>query len=51
MGMLGAFLNVKSDLSVTNGVMLYKQVIRPLTDYHAPCGGPLIAHMSGGYRY
>ena len=29
MGMLGPLLNRKSDLSVRNGVLLYKQLIRP----------------------
>jgi len=33
MGMLGPLLNMKSDLSVWNGVLLYKQLIRPLMDY------------------
>ena len=33
MGMLGPLLNRKSDLSVRNGVLLYKQLIHPLMDY------------------
>jgi hypothetical protein len=33
MGMLGLLLNRKSDLSVRKGVPLYKQFIRPMTDY------------------
>jgi hypothetical protein len=33
MGMLGLLLNRKSDLSVRKGVMLYKQLIRPMMDY------------------
>jgi hypothetical protein len=33
MGMLGPFLNRKSDLSARNGVLLYKQLIRPMMDY------------------
>jgi hypothetical protein len=33
MGMLGPILNRKSDLSVRNGVLLYKQLIRPMMDY------------------
>jgi hypothetical protein len=33
MGMLGPLLNRKSDLSITNGVLLYKQLIRPMMDY------------------
>ena len=36
MDMLGPLLNRKSDLSVTNGVLLYKQLIRPLMDYACP---------------
>ena len=50
MGMLGPLLNRKSVLSVRNGVLLYKQLIRPMKDYAAPLGGPLPAVMSGGYR-
>jgi len=34
--MLGILLNRKSDLSVRNGVLLYKQLIRPLMDYACP---------------
>jgi hypothetical protein len=33
MGMMGPLLNRKSDLSVRNGVLLYKQLIRPVMDY------------------
>jgi hypothetical protein len=36
MGMLGPLLNRKSDLSVRNGVLLYKQLILPLMDYACP---------------
>jgi len=36
LGMLGTLLNSKSDLSVRNGVLLYKQLIRPLMDYACP---------------
>jgi len=50
MGILGPLFNSKSDLSVRNGVLLYKQLIRPMKDYAAPLGGPLPAVMSGGYR-
>jgi hypothetical protein len=32
MGMLGPLLNRKSDLSVRNGVLLYKQLICPMMD-------------------
>jgi hypothetical protein len=34
--MLGSLLNRKSDLSVRNGVLLYKQLIRPIMDYACP---------------
>ena len=36
MSMLGPLLNRKSDLSVMNGVLLYKQLIRPMMDYAYP---------------
>ena len=36
MGMLGPLLNKKSDLSVRNAVLLYKQLIRPMMDYGCP---------------
>jgi len=36
MGMLCPLLNRKSDLSVRNGVLLYKQLIRPLMEYECP---------------
>jgi hypothetical protein len=36
MGMLGPLLNRKSDLSVRNGFLLYKQLIRPMMDYPCP---------------
>jgi hypothetical protein len=34
--MLGPLLNRKGDLSVRNGVLLYKQLIRPMMDYVCP---------------
>jgi hypothetical protein len=34
--MLGPLLNAKSDLSVRNGVLLYKQFILPMMDYACP---------------
>ena len=34
--MLGPLLNRKSDLSISNGVLLYKQLIRPMMDYACP---------------
>jgi hypothetical protein len=36
MGMLGPLMNRKSDLSVRNEVLLYKQLIRPMMDYACP---------------
>jgi len=36
MGMLGPLLNRKSDLSIRNGVLLYKQLIRPMMVYAYP---------------
>jgi hypothetical protein len=36
MGMPDSFLNRKSDLSVRNGVLLYKQLICPMMDYAYP---------------
>ena len=36
MGMLGPLLNRKSDLSVRNGGLLYKQLIRPMMNYACP---------------
>ena len=36
MGMLDPLMNRKSDFSVRNGVLLYKQLIRPLMDYACP---------------
>ena len=34
--MLGPVLNRKSDLFIRNGVLLYKQLIRPMMDYACP---------------
>jgi len=36
MGMLGPLPNRKSYLSIRNGVLLYKQLIRPMMDYASP---------------
>jgi len=36
MDMLGPLLNRKSDLSVRNGVLPYKQLVRPMMDYSSP---------------
>jgi len=35
-GYAGTLLNTKSDLSIKNRVLLYKQLIRPLMDYACP---------------
>jgi len=50
MGLLRPLLNRKSDFSVRNGVLLYKQLTRPTLDYAAPLGIPLPVPRSGGYR-
>jgi hypothetical protein len=34
--MLGPLLNRKRDLSVRNGILLYKQLIHPMMDYACP---------------
>jgi hypothetical protein len=36
LGLLGPLFNSRSGLSVRNGVLLYKQLIRPVTDYGCP---------------
>jgi hypothetical protein len=36
LGVLGPLLNRRSGLSVRNGVLLYKQLIRPMMDYACP---------------
>jgi hypothetical protein len=36
MGILGPLRNRMSDLSVRNGMLLYKQLIRPMMDYACP---------------
>jgi hypothetical protein len=35
-GVLGPLLNRRSGLSVRNGVLLYRQLIRPMMDYACP---------------
>ena len=49
MSMLGPVLN-RSDLSIRNGVLLYKQLIRPMMDYVCPAWRFAAAPMLGGYR-
>jgi hypothetical protein len=36
LGVLGCLLNRRSGLSIRNGVLLYKQLIRPMMDYACP---------------
>jgi hypothetical protein len=36
LGILGPLLNRRSGLSIRNGVLLYKQLIRPMVDYACP---------------
>jgi hypothetical protein len=36
LGELGPLLNRRSGLSIRNGVLLYKQLIRPMMDYTCP---------------
>jgi hypothetical protein len=36
MGLLGPLLNRKSELSIRNGVLLYKQLMRPVMNYACP---------------
>jgi hypothetical protein len=45
MGMLGPLLNRKSDLSVRNGVLLDKQLIRPQMDYACPAWSAARTHI------
>ena len=40
MVMLGPLVNKKSDLSIRNGVLLYKQLIRPILNYALPAWRP-----------
>ena len=50
MGLVGPLLSRRSDLSIRNGVLLYKQLIRPLMDYACPAWRSAAAHTSGGCR-
>ena len=36
LGLLSSLLHRRSGLSITNGVLLYKQIIRPMMDYACP---------------
>ena len=49
-GLAGPLLN-RSDLSIRNGVLLYKQLIRPLKDYACPAWRSAArTHTSGGCK-
>jgi len=48
--MLGSFLNRRSDFSIRNGVLLYKQLIRPVMDYVCPAWRSAVLTTSGGCR-
>jgi len=48
--MLGPLLNRKSDISVRNGNLLYKQLNLPVIEYARPGWVSAAAPMSGGYR-
>jgi len=48
MGILGPLLNTKSDLSIRNGVLLYKQLIHPVMDYVCPAWRSAALTTSGG---
>jgi len=50
MGMLGPFLNRKSDLSGRNGVLLCKQLIRHTMEYACSVWRSVAHTMSGCYR-
>ena len=50
MGTLGPLLKRRSDLSIRNGDLLYKQFIRPKMDYVRANGGPPPALTSVGSR-
>jgi hypothetical protein len=50
MGMLGPFLTRRSDFSIRNGVLLYKQLISPVMDCVCPAWRSTALTMSGGCR-
>jgi hypothetical protein len=50
MGMLGPFLNKRSDLSIRNEVLLYKQLILPMMDYVYPAWRSATRTTSEGCR-
>jgi hypothetical protein len=50
MGLLGVLLYRKSDHSIRNGSLLYKQLFRAMMDYVCPALGPLPAPTSQSCR-
>jgi hypothetical protein len=50
MGLLGPLLNRKSELSIRNGVLLYKHLIRPMMEYACPAWRSAARPISGGCR-
>jgi hypothetical protein len=48
--MLASLLNKKGDLSVSSGVLLYKQLIHLMIDYACPHEGSLPASTFGSYK-
>jgi hypothetical protein len=50
-GLVAPLLNMRSEISIRNGVLFYKQFIRPVMDYACPLGVPPPAPTSEGCRY
>jgi hypothetical protein len=50
LGVLCPLLSRKSGLSIRNGVLLYKQLVRAVMNKHDPSEGPSLAPMSGSRR-
>jgi len=49
--MMGPVLNRKSDLSVRNGVLLYKQILLHIMDYTCPAWRSTAHTQSGYYKF
>jgi hypothetical protein len=47
LGALGPLFNRRSGLSIRNGVLLHKQLVRPMMTTRAPSGGPPLDPISG----
>ena len=48
--MLGPILKRKSDLSIRNGIVPYKHLIRPMMDYACHAWWSTAGSNAGGYR-